>query len=177
MAEYYLSWQLGENSQITVRSAGTYALNGAAMPHEAVKLLAERGVPITNDHRAREIDPEMIARADLVLTMTLGHRQEVIEMQPSALRKTFTLREFARVLTVMSKEDADSVSTPPPFAFSELVTSVSSYRGIVGSNPIEKNDEVIDPYKSSPKVWQQSLNQMIPALDVLSAEIKAMYRQ
>lgn len=172
-----MSWKLGENSPTTVQSAGTYALPGASMPHEAVQLLAERGVQITNDHRAREINPEMIAKADLVLTMTLGHRQEVIEMQPSALRKTFTLREFARVLTVMTEEDADSASTAPPMNFTELVNSVSSYRGIVGSNPIEKNDEVIDPYKSSLKVWQQSLNQMVPAIDVLSAEIKAMYKQ
>ena len=42
---------------------------------------------------------------DLVLTMTSGHRGEVLQLDASLLKRTFTIREFARMLDVLEDRD------------------------------------------------------------------------
>jgi protein-tyrosine phosphatase len=46
---------------------------------------------------ARQLKPTIAASADLVLTMTRAHRDDVLKLAPEQLRRTFTLREAARL--------------------------------------------------------------------------------
>ena len=48
--------------------------------------------------RARRLDAEMTGKADLVLTAERAHRRAAVTLAPAALRRTFTIREFARLL-------------------------------------------------------------------------------
>jgi protein-tyrosine phosphatase len=41
---------------------------------------------------------QMLKEADLILPMTRNQRGLVVELWPAAVRRTFTLREFARLL-------------------------------------------------------------------------------
>lgn len=79
---------------ITVASAGIYALTGAPASPEAVEALAEWGIDLSG-HQARLLTPEMVREADLVLTMTARHKTAVLEMVPEAKDKVFTLSEYA----------------------------------------------------------------------------------
>ncbi|MET0820561.1 MAG: hypothetical protein ABWY58_06330 [Aeromicrobium sp.] len=45
--------------------------------------------------RSRPIDSSVVESADLILTATREHRSEVLVTDPKALRRTFTLLEFA----------------------------------------------------------------------------------
>jgi len=47
------------------------------------------------EHRARQLLPEYVQAADLVLTMTRSHKDAVIAAVPQAADKVFTLAEFA----------------------------------------------------------------------------------
>lgn len=86
-------WPGGEE-EILVFSAGVHALPGDPATDNAVEALAEEGIDLRR-HRAALLTPEMVHAADLVLTMTSGHRRLVREMAPDHVDKVFTLAEYA----------------------------------------------------------------------------------
>jgi protein-tyrosine-phosphatase len=61
---------------ITVESAGTGAYDGAPASEGAFLVAIEAGLDLTR-HRARLLDRELVARADLILTMSRGHLSRV----------------------------------------------------------------------------------------------------
>jgi protein-tyrosine phosphatase len=73
-------------------SAGTHAVKGHPIEaHAAGVLEALGGDP--SQFAARQLTRAIAADADLVLTMTTTHRDEVLELAPQQLHKTFTLPE------------------------------------------------------------------------------------
>ncbi|WP_029100388.1 low molecular weight protein arginine phosphatase [Brevibacillus thermoruber] len=83
------------DGQWEVRSAGVAAFDGQPASPHVLQVLAERG--IEHDHQARRLNDEMVAWADLILTMTQGHKAMIQGMFPGAAEKVFTLREFVGV--------------------------------------------------------------------------------
>lgn len=83
-----------------VASAGIYAMVGSAMSPEAAVHLEPYGAT-AEGFAARQLAPRMVLDADLVLTATSEIRSRVLEDAPSALRRTFTVREFAALLDVI----------------------------------------------------------------------------
>lgn len=79
---------------VEVVSAGTAAVEGVPATPHAVAATREFGAEI-GAHRARRLTREMVAAADLVLTMTRGQRQAVADLVPSAADRVLTLKEFA----------------------------------------------------------------------------------
>ncbi|HEY8449556.1 MAG TPA: L-threonylcarbamoyladenylate synthase [Bacillota bacterium] len=79
---------------VEVRSAGLAAVDGQEAAPEAVQVLAARGVSLEG-HRARRISGDDVAWAELILTMTQGHKQALAAAHPGAVPKLFTLAEFA----------------------------------------------------------------------------------
>jgi protein-tyrosine phosphatase len=47
---------------------------------------------------AHRLTANLVREADLVLTLTRLHRSTVVDLWPAAVRRTFTLRELARLL-------------------------------------------------------------------------------
>lgn len=79
---------------VEVLSAGTFAAPGESATPEAWTALQARGVD-PGDHRSALLTREMVAGADVVLTMTAGHKQFVLDIAPEAANKVFTLAEYA----------------------------------------------------------------------------------
>ncbi len=79
--------------EITVESAGLGALVGHSASDFAVELMRERGVDITS-HRARQLHPDMVRAADLILVMELGHKKAIDEMDQAARGKVHRLGEW-----------------------------------------------------------------------------------
>lgn len=52
---------------------------------------------ISTGHAAAQLTPALIERAALVLTATSKHRADVLRGQPAAMRRAYTLPEFARL--------------------------------------------------------------------------------
>ncbi len=60
----------------------------------AAILMSERGIDVAA-HRARALAAADVAHADLLLTMTAKHLQNVVAAHPQAAAKTFTLAQYA----------------------------------------------------------------------------------
>jgi len=84
------------NPDITINSAGTAAVDGGFLDDQIRILLENRGIDTTG-FATRELTAQAIRESDLILTATRFHRSRVVEMVPTAVRQTFTIREFLRL--------------------------------------------------------------------------------
>ena len=76
-----------------IGSAGTAAVVGAPIARPMRVLLYEAGADTAN-FAARQITAALIDQADLVLTASTTHRSTIVDLQPTAVHRTFTLLEF-----------------------------------------------------------------------------------
>jgi len=88
--------QAGEEFQgIKVESAGISAISNQWASKQAVIAMDKEGIDISN-HRSRPLTKEMIKRADIILTMTVVHKNAILQMSPKAKYKVFTLKEYVQ---------------------------------------------------------------------------------
>ncbi|MEH3138873.1 MAG: low molecular weight phosphatase family protein [Mycobacterium kyogaense] len=83
-------------ADLAASSAGIRAVVGHPVHREAARVLRRLGGDPSN-FVARQLKPPMGDSADLVLTMTVAHREAVLERAPRLLRRTFTLSEASRL--------------------------------------------------------------------------------
>jgi len=95
MAEGILRKRLRElaRDSIDVCSAGVNALNGLPPSDGTVKVMAEEGVDVSG-FSTKNVTADMINRADLILTMTPAHKDEILAIAPEAASKTYLLKEY-----------------------------------------------------------------------------------
>jgi protein-tyrosine-phosphatase len=93
MAEGLLKALLPPGCGWEVSSAGICAAAGWPPSEHAVKALREKGIDISG-HRSRTLTPQLIEEADLLVTMTQGHRQAVLAAVPQSEGKVFLLKSF-----------------------------------------------------------------------------------
>jgi len=160
---------------LRVHSAGTHALVGHAMTEPAQKLALDRGVDaaVTTAHHARLLTEPLLDDADLVLTMTSEQRDYAVQMLPRRLHRVFPVREFARlaegVTDAQVRAVADRAGSDPRHRLVAVVETIADRRG--GSAP--KDEDVIDPYRRSLEVYEESAAQLTPALAEVERVIRA----
>ena len=130
VAERLLAMRL-DPERFVVRSAGVGAMVGYAMSKYAAAELRGYGGDPTG-FAARQLLPEFVDAADLVLTATRDLRSSVLAEAPSALRRTFTIREFA-ALSVAAEGSSPA----------EVVRWAGAHRSSAGSVP----QDVPDPFR------------------------------
>ena len=81
------------NSKIEVISAGISALPDISPTFEAISVMFEQGIDISQ-HYAQELQEELIKKADLILVMTNEHKEYIHKEFPFAQNKTFLLKKF-----------------------------------------------------------------------------------
>lgn len=127
----------------SVTGAGTRAHEGHAMHACAEQTLRSLGADADN-FAARRLTPALLRESDLVLTATAAERDTAISLLPAALRRTFTLLEFARLVAAVPPElvaQAPEGVTARPLA---LVPAAQRMRGRTGY--VEPHlDDVEDP--------------------------------
>jgi protein-tyrosine phosphatase len=169
-----------------VSSAGTRALVGEPMqPISADIVRTFGGDP--EGFAARQLTPRILRGVDLVLTMTSGHRGEVLQLDASLLKRTFTIREFARMLDVLAQRasgtDAQRAAVESsPGALpggdasdgdARLAANAALWRGLPAraagvrhlSLPADAADnDIVDPYRRAPEVYREMEDQLAPAI-------------
>jgi protein-tyrosine phosphatase len=106
----FLGEVMGEHAdEIRIVSAGTRAVVDSAMHPDSALVLRGFGAQ-PGDFRARQLVDGMATAADLTLTMTRAHRHEVLQGDPRALARTYTLREAADLLDQLGEAPLDGVT-------------------------------------------------------------------
>lgn len=93
MGEALLRERFARLGRGTVQSAGLAALVGRPADPLAVELMRERGLDVSA-HRARQLTPEMIANAGLVLVMDTVQQQEVERLFRSSRGRVYRVGRF-----------------------------------------------------------------------------------
>jgi protein-tyrosine phosphatase len=157
-----LQEQLGDLSgRVEVTSAGVRAMVGRPMERVAAAELARLGGS-ASDFTARQLTEPVAARADLILTATKELRSRVLEEAPGALRRTFTITEFA---ALVRGEDAESPVS--------LVRKAAQRRS---SAQVQEYD-VPDPIGRSEEVHREAADlvdaSVTPIAEALAAAVRA----
>lgn len=76
-----------------VDSAGLYAMPGQPLARFAADALIRRQV-VVSSHRSKPVTTGLLRRADLILTMTMSHKADLLNQYPNMASKIYTLREF-----------------------------------------------------------------------------------
>lgn len=142
----------------TVASAGTHARVGDEVHELARSVLAERGVPVPPTP-TRPVVESLVGDADLVLTAGREHRAWIAERFPVAVRRTFTLRQFARMC-----DAARSAGHPDPGSDGgALIRFAESGRRLLQPGPAEE-DLVEDPVGGTIVDFRRSADQISAAV-------------
>lgn len=151
-----------EGSGIEVSSAGTHAEHGrGADPVAAEYVRRELGRRLV--HHARLLTPELAGAADLVLTMTSAQRTLVAELAPRAVRRTFTLRELAKIVEVLPEAGAAEDLR----AFAQR--SGRLRRTALTASP---DQDVQDPFGSTTAAYAVSFGQILDGSARIGAAIR-----
>ena len=97
MARRLIAEKLGCSEQelepkgVIVVSAGIAAVAGCSPSSEAVEVMKEMGLDITQ-HESQPLTDKLVRHADVIFTMTGSHRQMIVRRWPEASLRAWTLR-------------------------------------------------------------------------------------
>lgn len=150
---------------LVVESAGTWGHEGAPMEAHAAQVLAEYGADAAG-FVGRELLDEHVIEADLVLTATRDHRAQVISMGHSAGLRTFTLKEFTRLVRAIDMSTLPRADSPAGLVerAGALARAAAALRGWLLA-PSPAADEVQDPYGAPIRYFRSIGEEIAVALD------------
>jgi protein-tyrosine phosphatase len=147
---------------VFVSSAGTHALVGQPIAEPMARHLRSNGVA-DGAFAARRLTESLVKDADLVLALTRAQRSLAVEMWPPAVRRTFTVREFARLLN-----ELDSSTLPdgtPAERLKAAMPLAAAQRGRRRAS--SEDDDVIDPFRLSDDIYAASFAEIASAVNVI----------
>ena len=150
-----------DSARFRVHSAGTHGLEGWEVNPPAAARLEALGVPYA-EFRARVLAREMLESSDLVLGATREHRSAAVSQNPRGSTRTFTIREFARLVSLV---DVAQLPVDDPVERARaLVEAAARQRGMVWVPPEE--DDIADPYGRSAAEFEKCSAEIHDALRV-----------
>lgn len=132
-----------------------------------MKRLLERQGHTVDTFAARALTETMLAHADMVLAATRELRGDVTEILPSVVRRTFTVREFARLAASVRRSDLDAAVGPDADLAARLNALVPLAAARRAEVPVEL-DDIVDPFRQSDEVYLHSYHQMVAAVRTIS---------
>jgi protein-tyrosine phosphatase len=147
---------------VFVSSAGTHALVGQPISEPMARLLRSNGVDKTK-FAARRLTESLMKDADLVLTLTRAQRSLVVELCPPAVRRTFTVREFARLL---GKLDSSALPDGTPAERLRAAMPLAAAQRSLRRAP-SQDDDVIDPFRLSADIYAASFAEISSAVNAI----------
>jgi protein-tyrosine phosphatase len=162
--EQLLRQKLG--TSVSISSAGTHALVGHPISEPMARLLRSCGVQ-ERVFAARRLTEKLVKEADLVLALTRAQRSLIVDLWPPAVRRTFTVREFARLL-----EHVDLFALPNGTPSERLRIAMPLVRGLRGLGlTLGEDDDVMDPYRLGDDAYAASFGEIAAAVETIGRAI------
>lgn len=172
MAERLLQQKLDEirPGVFDVRSAGIQALVNSPMDTRAEGLLRVLGGS-SDGFAARQLQEAQLADVDLVLAMSIEHRDRILNLMPRLLKRTFTVRELARMLDALEADPdieipAGTSDDEVEYRWKRLPHLAALKRYQVRAAD-QSEDEIVDPYRRDDSVYWQMVRDLVPAVERL----------
>lgn len=143
LAEQLLRARLAEAgiAGFDVSSAGLHAVVGAPMDDIPTEISLRMGGDPTGAH-GKSLRSSIVDSADVLLTMTRDQRNELVQRYPRAMRRTFTITEYSKLL---------GLAAPAGGTFRERTESLAQIRSRV---VLTSGDDIADPYRASREVHE-----------------------
>jgi protein-tyrosine phosphatase len=153
-------------TDIAVSSAGVEAVDGDPIDTTMSSLLLADGLDASG-FSAHRLDDADIATADLVLTATKEHRRLVVQRVPKALRKTYTILEFAGLAEHLVADG----SAPGMQRLLWLRDEAAAQRNL--TLPLDMALDIADPYRRRRGTYRSVHKEIQKALDSLVTALVA----
>lgn len=157
--ERLLAQLVGDDSGIKILSAGTHAHVGEDMQPEMKDRITDFGAS-AEGFTATQLTAEMIESSDLILAATRVHVEDILAEVPDAASRTFTLRQFGRILKNL--DDAEIHGASVGQTLHALADLADQQREAAG-----ENDDVVDPYMLPDDVYDESFQQIREPIETL----------
>ncbi|SES28032.1 protein-tyrosine phosphatase [Gracilibacillus ureilyticus] len=159
-----------------VKSAGMMAADGFPASQATAEVLQKKGIPLK--HQSKQITTELMNWAELILTMTRGHRDGLKQQFPEHAGRIFTLKEF----------------TNPEFeeAWQQLKQAYINLEEAKAGNHTEKlitiqeeiaqlegrisDTDIFDPFGSNVSVYEKTYAELDKYLDILVKKLENIDR-
>lgn len=89
----HLIKQKGLEDKFTFISAGTCAPDGCPASENALEAVKAYNIDLSY-HKAKRVSQDLVNQAELILTMTLGHKAMLKAQFPASMDKLYTLYEY-----------------------------------------------------------------------------------
>lgn len=164
-AERLLAVALGPD--VRIESAGTYAMRGRPISPPMDSLIASAGAS-ADGFAGRQVNESLARSATLVLALTRAHRAQLVELAPAVVRRAFTLKEFASLLSAVDPSDlpaeggvAERLKASIPLA--------AARRG--QTRRAAKDDDVADPYTLGDDAYRAAFDEIDAAVRTIGRVI------
>ncbi|MFT4187100.1 MAG: hypothetical protein QM621_00805 [Aeromicrobium sp.] len=148
-----------DSERFEVGSAGVKGWRNRPMDPMSHSELAARGVD-GSMFRSREINEPLIGLSGLILTATVDHRAEILALAPTAMRRTFTLKEFAQLAGSLAGE----VAGPQ-----ELVAAAARNRRRATGDL-----DIVDPYRADDELYRSVVREIDDLCTVVSGQLNSV---
>ena len=166
LLERWRTWYLAPAlaAEVAITSAGLIAPKGAPMGARAQRIAQAFGAD-GSMHRATPISDGAIAGASLILVSTVRQRDDVLRRDPTALRKTFTMREAGRIAESLEPREQ-------PRSVVDLAAVVQSLADRRSAG--DGSDDIIDPQGMEDDAYIQMVREEVPPLARLARALFGM---
>jgi protein-tyrosine phosphatase len=151
-------------SDVDVASAGLHACTGEPIAPEMARMLDVPPPP----RPARQLTAPLVTGAGLVLTMTRDQRRSVVTLVPAAVRRTFTLREFAELAVLARAGALLPAGRSPGRVLADVVAAAPRLRPLRSAGAPE---DVEDPYGRDDAVFARVAGEIRQAVDQVLAAV------
>jgi len=160
---------------VEVRSAGVYAVDGGGISHNSATILKEHGADLQL-LESSSLKGEHVDWADLILTMTLGHKSTVLGRYPDAIDKTYALKEFVdmstEVMQVIEEREQLISDLQLKLALSQPVTEEEKAK-LMQLEQLLPDFDIMDPFGGSLEVYRQTAHEIEQGLRKLIQRIQS----
>jgi protein-tyrosine phosphatase len=148
MAEALLGRRLDARRVVANVGSAGFLESGAPAMEYAIATMADEGLDIAG-HRSRQVTPDMLAAADLVIAMTRQHVIELAVMSPDAWPRLFRATELVRLAEAAGPRPAD-------LAFGAWLDQMGAGRTRAGLMAAQGAEDVADPVGQPKRAYDRT---------------------